>query len=259
MARANDVVPEWLTTPAISLAVYKMPEHALYAVGLSAGVACFVASSLPLLSHLLLHTRPATKWMVRLAFLAGTAAFFFLWVQAVVPLQGNMRAIVDDVALDPAQRTNATLTLQSMVHQGSAALFFLLAFVHGALVMYLLWHASPASAVTPRANACGFAAKALSLLAAISPAPISFFYHPGSSSQGGFTRDSLNFGGLMQWVSVLALVAFFASYACELRVVLGSRAARGDALVAQRDEDDDAGDSRSAGPPGDRRASTRAQ
>jgi hypothetical protein len=123
--------------------------------------------------------------------------------QAVIPLQPN----VDDVISG-----QAPVTAQSLVHQSCAGVLFLAGYVH-AISMDLLLIKSRTLPSTARSRAV----KCALTLGMLAPIWHGLVRHPTRSSPGkhALTLDEMSWGAVGQWLGVLSLLAYFASYHVE--------------------------------------------
>lgn len=178
----------------------------------------------------------------------AAAAFGFLLVHAIVPLQQNIGLMIDpewfrtrcqELGLpDPGHAVEQSL--QSAIHQGSAGLFFGLALYHGIAILTILW-SSKGAMIGLADDALGFVLKVCSM--ALLPFPFvgAFLFHPAygvlspprdviDENSPTFHEDRavraeedrrhmMNMGGVMQWVAVASIALYFMTYGVDFAVL----------------------------------------
>jgi hypothetical protein len=103
----------------------------------------------------------------------------------------------------------APVVVQSIVHQSSAGVLFAAGYVHCITMDILLFKS--ASVPSPPASKV---LKVLLTLGMFGPIVIGMVRHPTVNAQGEetMTLDDMSWGAVGQWVGVLSLLSYFASY-----------------------------------------------
>jgi hypothetical protein len=137
------------------------------------------------------------------SFWSASIASVGLLIQAIIPLQ---RDIQDVIAGTSPLRT------QSIIHQTAALILFLAGYVHCISTDILVWKTR---SLPNNAGSRWF--KTVLTFLAISPFLISFVPHPASGGSGNL--EEMTYGAIGQWICVLSLLLYFASYHFEFTFV----------------------------------------
>ncbi|CEL95344.1 unnamed protein product [Vitrella brassicaformis CCMP3155] len=187
-------VPLW--APTISLTGNHPPERFIYAVGFSATALVMVPCTL-MACHLQVRLR--AKW-TRIVLSGGflLVATAGLFIQGVIPLQPDILMLMYGDRMDK-------VTALSLVHLASAGVFFVCAFIHGALVTLLLMqHKSPLIRMPSRLLKLGCVLVFL----------VSIVISPALPHASAIER--LNASGASQRLCVLCIIVFLSSYTLDM-------------------------------------------
>ena len=110
---------------------------------------------------------------------------------------------------------------QSTIHQLLAAVFFMAAMFHGMTCVRLLFAQQYATSNSYRDVTLSTWFKALMLVLPILFQLLCFWFHPVMT--GNKSHDSLNLGGITQWLVVGSYLLFFASYAYDYHLIHTSK------------------------------------
>ena len=109
----------------------------------------------------------------------------------------------------------ARLTTASIVHQTAAGVFFLGSIAHMGLWLQLMMTVEAGCAISWQRAPHSFYFKASCFLLSIVPLPTAFILHPSSPVRSRLELTEADEGGLQQYVLVLCVAGFFASYYLE--------------------------------------------
>ena len=199
-----------IVTPPISLLMFDGPGRPIGQIGFPL-VSLLFASCVPSLRRgtmqaLLQHQNH--KHLVDIGIAAACIAFAGLAVVGALPLQRDICYVM---------LGQAELTTDSIIHQSSAGVFFLGALVHMGTWLRLVTSVD-ASCVVARVRAPhSFYLKAACFLFSFLPLPAAFMLHPASPVRARLNLTEADSGGIQQYMLVLCVAGFFASYTIELR------------------------------------------
>jgi hypothetical protein len=192
-------LPVGLRLPFISLNGVQNPEYILYSIGFSTTGLCILSSACFARNNFFPLVENSLQCYARTSFWSATMAGLGLLLQAVVPLQSDILAVIDGTS---------SLRMQSIVHQSGALILFLAGYVHCVSTDILLWK----TRTLPNNFKSRWCKTVLTVLA-ISPFFIAFLPHPATG--GSKDLDDMTEGAIGQWICVLSLLFFFASYHVE--------------------------------------------
>lgn len=135
-------------------------------------------------------------------------AFAFLSIVGILPLQSD---------LPLAMKKEVPISLQSIVHQGSASMFFMVSILHMGIWLYFVTRkCSTALPFHYKNSPKSFLFKASCFLLCFFPFPAAILLHPVSPVNKRLSLTKADSGGIMQYALVTCISSFFASYSCEL-------------------------------------------
>ncbi|KAK8791895.1 hypothetical protein WA158_005272 [Blastocystis sp. Blastoise] len=182
-----------------------MPERPVYALGFTVGGICYFIAILYVYKHayepLNMTTITPFNRFLRVAQVFGALCPFFLAIQAILPLQSDIFDVQDGKGL---------LNAQSMIHQGSAVILFVLAIIHSYLVCHVLWK-NPNNLLYHYSRYIKSTALFFMALSFI----LSIGLHPASQFFGDNKMVTNNIGGISQWIFVFSMIFFFGSYSAD--------------------------------------------
>ena len=212
-----NILPASMRFPPISLFGIRpgSPEQSLYAHGFLAVAGLHVVCILPIASFLRTHVERERSGDVTKATWSSIVAFVALAVHGVVPLHEDVLKLVR------GHRGPVGGEVQNAVHQGAAAVFFLVSMYHGWVVIQLMM-SSTALPIAVKAGGRGgrvaVGAKMLCLALQFFPALVSLLLHPASRALLGLEGLELSAQdkvGLSQWWTVGAVAAFYLTYSID--------------------------------------------
>ena len=109
------------------------------------------------------------------------------------------------------------LTTDSIVHQSAAGIFFAGAIVHMGCWLRLVTTVDARCALARRRAPLSFCLKAAAFVFSFVPLPAAFMLHPASPVRARLGLSEADAGGIQQYMLVLCVATFFASYTIELR------------------------------------------
>jgi hypothetical protein len=196
-------IPAGLSVPFISLNGVQYPEYVLYSTGFTATGICIFSSARFARKHFFPTIESNLQKYASVSFWSASIASVGLLIQAIIPLQ---RDIQDVIAGTSPLRT------QSIIHQTAALILFLAGYVHCISTDILVWKTR---SLPNNAGSRWF--KTVLTFLAISPFLISFVPHPASGGSGNL--EEMTYGAIGQWICVLSLLLYFASYHFEFTFV----------------------------------------
>lgn len=202
-----------LVTPPISILMANGPGRLIGQIGFPA-VSLLFASCVPLLRRglaLTLIDQRGHKTLERTAIVSACVAFAGLAVVGALPLQRDVCQVMLGKAL---------LTTESIVHQSAAAIFFLASTIHMGAWLLLVTRVDSTCAIARQRAPRSFYLKATCFLLSFLPLPTAFLIHPASPVRARLKLTDADGGGIQQYLLVLFVASFFASYAIELREFL---------------------------------------
>jgi hypothetical protein len=200
-----------LVTPAISLLMFDGPGRVIGQIGFPALGAMFCTCVVPLrrgLQACLMNepTPPSTNWLIA----SACIAFAGLALVGAVPLQRNVCDVMSG---------RAPLSPYSIIHQMCAAVFFAGSALHMALWLMLAARVSKSCTISRASRPFSFAFKACCFVLSWLPLPAAFALHPASPLRTRLRLSDADAGGIQQYMLVVCVACFFASYSIELHVL----------------------------------------
>lgn len=142
-------------------------------------------------------------------------AFVNLAIVGILPLQADLHLAI---------RKEVPISLQSIIHQGAAAIFFLTAILHMGCWIYFVTRICPVGLPfhyrnTPRS----FCFKLICFTLCFLPLPAAMLLHPVSPLRKRLSLSKSDSGGITQYALVACVSSFFASYSCEFWMMTHER------------------------------------
>ena len=196
-------LPPGLNFPFISLNGVQFPENVLYSAGFVTTALCIFGSAYFARKYMFSVVEIHLQSYASVSFWSATVAAVGLALQAVVPLQSDILSVIAGTS---------PLRAQSGVHQMGALVLFFAGYMHCISSNVLLWKSRT---IRTDRKSCWF--KTVLTISAISPFFISFIPHPASGGTG--TLDEMTEGAIGQWICVMSLLLYFASYQIEFNTI----------------------------------------
>ena len=136
LAFENGHLPAGANTPPISLFGIQNPEYRIYSAGMTVVAGLFVAMARPMHRYLTARAAADLQDDVSAIYSSGLAAFAGLAGHAVLPLQGNIVALI--------QGERGAIEWTTTIHQSAAGVFFAASMYHGWTMIQLQLHPSAA-------------------------------------------------------------------------------------------------------------------
>jgi len=145
---------------------------------------------------------------VRILKVSSTIAFVCLALVGAIPLQANLSQVM---------QRQAPMSMDSIIHQSAAALFFLFCIIHMATWLFFCrFRASAHHYFYYQNSPVSFRFKATCLILCFFPLPTAFLLHPISPLRKGLALSEADAGGITQYALVACVSSFFASYSLEM-------------------------------------------
>jgi hypothetical protein len=169
---------------------------------------CCSACLLVMTGFILSWRYPSKKLVARASFWSGIIAAAGLAVTSAVPLQPDIMEVLK------LPRANRIMTIQSLVHQYSANIFFLGALLHSILYTIHLRSVAKESKQADGVNQASLRMKYLTIVLSCCfiLSPLLLMMYPQIIKGSRVTIIAVN-----QYGAILALLCFFGTYALDLR------------------------------------------
>lgn len=217
----SGVLPPEMKYPPISLFGVKSPERELYKMGFPAVALLFFIAVAPISRFMMAFARGSEEkseaWK---CVWTSVLAFVGLGIHGWVPLHESILKQIRGESVLESEAEGANL--QNGIHQGAAAVFFMLSLYHGVTVVKLLYGSEThplGIVVSPILGTLSLSLKAICLACQFFPSILGLVGHPVMNSLTGLDLNQNDIGGLSQWWTVGCLVCFYVTYSVDLLII----------------------------------------